>query len=119
MKRIVVLVVTCILMVMLSGYTAFSQEVVNAKELSDTDVKNAVKSLTFLWGRGGNWYGPKYPGHSPDSIEVIGVHQEDNKAKIYCKFKTQDGKARTGAAEVIRFTSGKWYCPSDDMFLTK
>jgi hypothetical protein len=117
MRRAVLVLLSCALLVTLTHHKAFSQQEVTAKELSAADVQNGVKNLTFRWGAMSE-YGPKEPGHKPDSIELIGIHQDNNEATVYCKFMTPHGQ-QTGTLHLIRFTSGKWYSLRDQKFLTK
>jgi hypothetical protein len=113
-----ILLVSCILLTALGHHQAYAQQVVTTGELSDVDVKEAVKSLTIVWGMSGNWYGPRYPGHQPSSIKVLGIHQEGNSATVYCQFMDNQ-HLRTGSIKLIRFTSGKWYCPWDETFVSR
>ena len=98
-------------------------QIVTSKELTEADAKNAASRLTLrTLGPGTEYslkhFNPRYR-FKADSIEVIGIFQEGNKATVYSQFRTFDDRQFIGTIQLIRFTSGKWFCPYDKEFVTK
>ncbi len=81
-----------------------------SNQLNSHDVEGFVKGLYERSGAAG--------------VEVLGVHQEDNHADIYVKYKKKN--AKTGkesevheTVSVVRFNSRNWFHPDSHSFLTK
>ncbi len=122
-------ILTLAMLLLIVCTTGWAQEnFVTAKKLSLDDVKNAILtgSLLIRTPGGGNW---SIPEIEPNSIKIRGIHQKDNTATIYCSFTVRgqnssyNGKYNTNDkrsyVSLVRFDSGKWYSPMDDLFLTK
>ena len=117
MKKLLFLI--CCVVISLSFHTqiVFAGEVVTTKNLTIKDVQTAILSGSLLI------YYHNYPcelsSMAPNSLKILGVHQEGNTATVYCHFNTKEGRQQIGRVDLVRFNSGKWFSHSDKTYLVK
>ena len=117
MRKLLFLI--CCVVISLSFHTqiVFAGEVVTTKNLTIKDVQTAILSGSLsIYNRRGLW---GLSSMAPNSLKILGVHQEGNTATVYCPFNTKEGSQIIGRVGLVRFNSGKWFSHRDGTYLEK
>ena len=109
MKRIGFVAALIMLIISVTG-NAWAQETVIPKEfvtaatLTVDDVKTTVGECLAAQGC--------------RLQTVLGIHQEENSARVFVEYSYKSGK-KTVVVDLVRFNSGKWYNTSLEGFVMK
>lgn len=122
MKQIITLLLMLLLSVSFTQVIGAQEKVVTSKILEVSDVQNSINTgkLNVIFD-GRNPFGLEQT--IPNSIKILGVHQEGKTATIYIVVdltqKVGGAKRIPGMAKIVQFNSGEWFCPGSGQFLVK